>query len=52
MSRNARRAFEEDHSDDRALPRFDAVLDGVAGGRPRGSRNGSAEPAARAGEAS
>jgi glycosyltransferase involved in cell wall biosynthesis len=27
LSRNARRAFDEDHSDDRALPRFDALLE-------------------------
>jgi glycosyltransferase involved in cell wall biosynthesis len=31
LSRNARRAFEESHSDRSALPRFDAVLEGLAG---------------------
>ena len=36
LSRNARRAFEEAHSDERALPRFDALLEDVT--RPRRSR--------------
>jgi hypothetical protein len=29
LSRNARRAFEEAYSDRSALPRFDAILDGL-----------------------
>lgn len=35
LSRNARRAFEEAHSDERALPRFDALLADLT--RPEGN---------------
>ena len=52
MSRNARRAFEEDHSDDRALPRFDALLDEVAGRRTGRASTSPVDPAARTREAS
>ena len=31
LSRNARRAFEEAHSDRSALPRFDALFEGLTG---------------------
>jgi hypothetical protein len=31
LSRNARRAFEEVYCDERALPRFDELLDGLTG---------------------
>jgi colanic acid biosynthesis glycosyl transferase WcaI len=35
LSRNARRAFEEAHSDRSALPRFDALLRELTGSEPR-----------------
>lgn len=35
LSRNARRAFEESHCDERALPRFDALLENLSGSGSR-----------------